>query len=233
MPSYAVPESDLDCELVPAAPQGPNGHDPAALPMLHPGIPFVVHTSDGESLTVRLPGATREGAAFRPADPDLAGYVILDFFSFDEWYEEDDRLFGHPRSPFGRIDVRRSDRHVRIELDGEVLAESSRPYVLFETGLPMRFYLPRQDVRTDLLRPTATRTRCAYKGEASYWSLDLPDRTYEDLVWTYEDPNGEVADIKGCMAFFDERVDVVLDGVRRGRPETEFAKVGWQDGVKR
>jgi uncharacterized protein (DUF427 family) len=231
--SYAFPVEDLDCELVPAQSRGPNGTDPADVPVLHPGIPFAVHTSEGESLTVKFPGATREAAAFRPADPDLAGYVVIDFFSFDDWYEEDERIFGHPRSPFGHIDIRRSTRHVRIELDGHVLAESDRSLMLFETGLPPRFYLPQEDVRMELLTPSPTRTTCAYKGEASYWTLELPDHTKRDLVWTYEQPSFEVAPIAGLVAFFDERVDVVIDGERRERPRTEFAEVGFQDGTKR
>jgi uncharacterized protein (DUF427 family) len=231
--SYAFPVEDLDCELVPAAAVGPNGTDPADLPVLHPGIPFAVHTSEGESLTVRIPGATREGAAFRPADPDLAGYVVVDFFSFDDWYEEDERIVGHPRSPFGHIDIRRSSRNVRIELDGHVLAQSSRPTMLFETGLPPRYYLPHDDVRMDLLHPTTTRTWCAYKGQAAYWTLELPDRTMPDVAWTYEAPLFDVAPIKGLVAFFDERVDVIVDGERRERPRTEFAKAGFQDGTKR
>jgi uncharacterized protein (DUF427 family) len=230
--SYAVPADDVHADLVPAE-TDPNGIDPDELPMLHPGIPFAVHTAPGESLTVRTPAGRVEAAAFRPSDPELAGYVILDFFSFDEWYEEDERIYGHPRDPFHRIDVRRSTRHVRVEVDGHVLAESSRPHILFESGLPMRFYLPREDVRTELLRPTSTRTRCAYKGEAAYWSIELPDRTLEDCVWSYERPEGDASPVAGLLAFFDERVDVVLDGVRRPRPDTAFAEVGFQDGTKR
>jgi uncharacterized protein (DUF427 family) len=232
VPSYAVPDEDLHVELVPAD-AGPNGTDPDSLAVLHPGIPFVVHTMPGESLTVRTPDASVAAAAFRPADPDLAGHVVLDFFSFDEWYEEDERIVGHPRSPFGRIDLRHSSRHVRVELDGVVLAESTRPLLLFETGLPVRFYLPREDVRFEFLRPTPTRTWCAYKGQASYWSINLPDRTYEDAVWTYEQPLVDVSEITGRIAFFDERVDVVVDGVNRSRPETEFSEVGWQGGTAR
>ena len=143
---------------------------------------------------------------------------MLDFFSFDEWFEEDERIVGHPRDPFKRIDVRSSSRHVRIELDGQVLAESFRPMLLFETGLPTRYYLPREDVRMDLLRPTSTRTWCAYKGEATYWSLDLGDRTLEDLVWTYEAPLSDAGAVIDRVAFFNERVDIVVDGVRGDRP---------------
>ena len=131
VPSYAVPAEDLHAELMPAA-DTPGIPDPAGFAVLHPGIPFAVHTAPGDSLTVGTPGGDAEAAAFRPADPALDGYVVLDFFSFDTWYEEDERIVGHPRDPFKRIDIRRSTRHVRIELDGQVLAESMRPYPVRE-----------------------------------------------------------------------------------------------------
>ena len=124
-------------------------------------------------------------------------------------------------------------RQVRIEFEGQVLAESSRPMLLFETGLPTRYYLPREDVRMDPLRPTSTRTYCAYKGEATYWSLDLGDRMLEDLVWTYEAPLSDAGAVIDRVAFFNERVDVVIDGARGDRPAPEFTKTGWQDGTRR
>ena len=105
--------------------------------------------------------------------------------------------------------------------------------LLFETGLPTRYYLPREDVRMDLLRPTSTRTYCAYKGEAAYWSLDLGDRTLEDLVWTYEAPLSDAGAVIDRVAYFNERVDIVIDGARGDRPATEFTMTGWQDGTRR
>ena len=214
VPSYAVPLDDVRAELVPAAVAGA----PAA-PILHPGIPFAAHSTDGEAFDVEVAGDKLEQAAFRPADPDLDGYAVLDFGAFEEWYEEDERLVGHPRDPFHRVDVRKSSRHVRIELDGRLLAESSRPTLVFETNLPTRFYLPRGDVEAEL-RPSARRTRCPYKGEASYWSLDAGD----DLAWSYERPLPDATELAGLVAFFDERVDVIVDGERRARPDTPFAR---------
>ncbi len=230
VPSYAVPVDDLGALVVPDAvePLEDDGR-----PLLSPGTPFAMHTMPGESLTVRTSGGDRPAAAYRPADPDFDAYVVLDFFSFDEWFEEDERIVGHPRDPFKRIDVRSSSRHVRVELDGHVLAESSRPILLFETGLPTRYYLPREDVRMDLLRPTSTRTYCAYKGEAAYWSLDLGNRTLEDLVWTYEAPLSDARAVIDRLAYFNERVDIVIDGAREDRPATEFTKTSWQDGTRR
>jgi len=154
-----------------------------------------------------------------PADPDLHGYVILDFDGFDEWYEEDERNVGHPRDPFHRIDIVHSSRHVRVELDGDVLGESSAPYLLFEPPLPVRHYLPPEDVRTDLLRPSETRSFCAYKGQASY--LSYGDEA--DIAWRYPAPLREAAEVTDRIAFFSERVDLVLDGTRLERPITPWS----------
>lgn len=159
----------------------------------------------GQPLTVRTGAADLSGAAFRAADPDLTGYVILDFTAFNEWYGDDERLVAHPRDPFTRVDIRASFRPVRIEVGGELLADSTRPTRLYETHLPVRTYLPRGDVR---LVPSPTRTECAYKGEASYWSYDG-----RDICWTYEDPLRDGEQITDLICFFDERVDTFVDGV--------------------
>jgi uncharacterized protein (DUF427 family) len=230
VPSYAVPVADLRAELVPDV---ADARPDDGRPVLTPGTPFSVHTMPGASMTVRTAGGDRPGAAFRPADADLAGYVVLDFFSFDEWFEEDERIVGHPRDPFKRIDIRRSTRRVRVELDGHVLAESDRPVLLFETGLPTRSYLPREGVAMDRLRPSTTRSHCAYKGEATYWSVEVGGRIVEDVVWSYPAPLAEAAAVTGLLAFFDERVDVIVDDEREDRPTTEFSATGWHDGTKR
>ena len=159
----------------------------------------------------------RTAAGFRLADDDLAGYVELDFDAFDGWYEEDEPIAGHPRSPFHSIHVHRSSRPVRVELDGDVLAETTRARLLSETSLPLRFYLPLEDVRAEL-HPSSTRTYCRHKGEASYWSLEAGGRRRVDLGWTYEEPLHEAAAITGLVAFWDELVDVYLDGERREGP---------------
>jgi len=218
-PAYAVPDADVGAELLPAPAAEPPGPGPA---ILHPGIPFAVHSTDGEELSVRAGDVIRERAAFKPADPDLAGYVVLDFDAFDAWYEEDERLVAHPRDPYHRVDARRSSRRVRIEHEGAVVAESTRPTLVMETSLPVRFYLPREDVRVEL-RPTATRTACAYKGEASYWSFELDGRRFDDLAWTYAEPLPDQPGLAGLVAFYDDRFDVVLDGETRPRPDTALA----------
>jgi uncharacterized protein (DUF427 family) len=226
VPTYAVPREDISAELGPGtsvAPTDDQGLAAMGAPqlgdraVLDPSIPFAVHTAPGEAVTVRAGGA--EAAAFQLADPDLEGYLALDFDAFDAWYEEDEPNVAHPRDPFHRIDIVHSSRHVRVELDGRTLAESTRPILLFEEPLPVRFYLPREDVRTDLLAPSDTRTSCAYKGRASY--LSLPDA--QDVAWTYPEPLREAAEVQGRIAFFNERVDVVVDGEPLERPITPWS----------
>jgi uncharacterized protein (DUF427 family) len=122
------------------------------------------------------------------------------------------------------VDVRRSSRSVVVEHEGTVLAESTRPKLLFETSLPVRTYLPPEDVRLDLLLPSTTRTACAYKGEtSSYWAVEREDGRRVDVAWSYEHPLPDAVEIAGMVAFFDERVDVVLDGVRKDRPTTPWS----------
>jgi uncharacterized protein (DUF427 family) len=224
VPTYAVPVDDVDAEIGAAEPglEDPDFRVPRLgdRPVYDPSVPFSVHTAAGEPLTIRAPGDDREAAAFRPSDPALAGYLILDFSGFDAWYEEDERNVGHPRDPFHRIDIVHSSRHVRVELDGEVLAESSVPHLLFEPPLPVRYYLRRDDVRTELLRPSETTSFCAYKGQASYWSLADAD----DVAWTYVEPLREAAEVTGRIAFFNERVDLVVEGERLERPITPWSR---------
>ena len=216
VPSFAVPIQDVRGELVPAPAADELGAGPA---VLHPGIPFRVHSAEGESLSLRAGDATREGVAFAAADPELAGHVVLDFKGFDRWLEEDEPLVGHARDPYHRIDMRLTSRPVRIERDGALLAQSTRAVLLWETSLPMRFYVPREDLVAEA-RPGDKRTTCAYKGHASYLSFDAG----ENLAWSYEDPLPEAAPVTGLVAFFDELVDVTFDGERRERPSTPFAK---------
>jgi uncharacterized protein (DUF427 family) len=213
VPSFAVPVEDIGLELT-AAPAASG----QAKGVLHPGIPFDVHTADGEPVSI----GAREGAGFRLADEELAGYVVLDFGAFDAWYEEDERIAGHPRDPFHRVDVRQSARPVRIEIGGEVVAETTSARLLFETQLPARFYIPREDVRPEL-HASDRQTYCPYKGAASYWSLDAGGRRREDIAWSYEQPLPDAVAIKGLLAFWDERVDVFLDGERRGRAKGPIA----------
>lgn len=229
VPSYAVPIEDLWAELASAeeaaASSDDVGHrmpDVSARPVLDPSIPFQVHTAQGVAYDVTVAGQALAGAAARLDDPDLAGYVVLDFSAFDTWLEEDEINLSHPRDPFHRVDVLASSRRVRIELGGELLAESSRPVLLFETMLPTRYYLPRADIRVELLSST-TRTVCAYKGRASYWSPVVAGLALPDLAWSYPAPLHEADHVRDRIAFFDEKVDVFLDGQARSRPTTPWS----------
>jgi len=230
VPSYAVPADDIAAELVPADETAADAagtigaHLPelSGRPVLDPSVPFAVHSTGGRAADLRAGEQNRPGAGFYPADPALAGYVVLDFGAFDAWYEEDELNVAHPRDPFHRIDILPSSRHVRVELDGHVLAESSRPTLLFETMLPTRYYLPHDDIRAELT-PSGTRTYCAYKGQASYWSAATGDRVVPDLGWAYQQPLHDAAQVRGLIAFFNERLDVIVDGERLERPITPWS----------
>jgi uncharacterized protein (DUF427 family) len=230
VPQYAVPIEDIIAEVAEAGPEagdrrgpGPVPYGPGGHQVLTPGTGFGVHTTEGTPLTLRIGDVERPGSAFRPADPALAHLAVLDFAAFDTWREEEEQVVSHPRDPFHRVDVRRSSRRVRVELDGRVLAESHRPSMVFETGLPVRHYLPPEDVDTSLLEPSATVTACAYKGVAAYRSLVLPDHTVPDLAWTYADPLPDAVAITGLLCFFEERIDMTVDGLRRERPVSPWS----------
>ena len=227
VPSYAVPAEEL--ESYTSASSNAAGDEPApsaAIPHLghrpvyDPSVPFAVHTAEGAVLDLRVAGAERRAAAFRPADEALSEYVIVDFEACDEWFEEDERNVGHPRDPFHRIEIVHSSRSVRVERDGELLAASSRPYLLLEAPLPVRYYLPPDDVRDGVLHSSSTRTLCAYKGQATYWSLENED----DIAWSYPAPLREAAEVTDRIAFFNERVDLVVDGTPLVRPVTPWSR---------
>jgi uncharacterized protein (DUF427 family) len=206
---YAVPVADLHAEVHPTNPGG----DPPDIPErgpLFPNLPFSAHTTDGQSCDVRAGNRILAGAAFRPADHDLAELVVLDFAAFDAWYQEDEPNLGHPRDPYHRIDTYPSSRRVRVTLGDAVVAESARPMMLFEAMLPPRYYLPRDDVRVEL-EPTDTSTVCAYKGRASYWSAEVDGTRIEDLAWGYLDPLLDSEQIRGMVCFDDSKVTVTVD----------------------
>jgi uncharacterized protein (DUF427 family) len=144
--------------------------------------------------------------------PPMAGYLSFYWDRMDRWLEEDEELIGHVRDPYHRVDVLDSSRHVRVSVGGVVLAETDRPRALYETGLPVRWYFPPEDVRTDLLVASDSRTTCAYKGHASYLSARVDGGVEADLVWTYPDPRREAERIRDHLAFYNERVDIEVDG---------------------
>jgi uncharacterized protein (DUF427 family) len=186
----------------------------------------VAGLGEAELLTVKVATATAERAARRYTAspvPELRDAVRFDWGAMSEWLEEDEPVYVHPRDPYSRVDILASSRHVRIELDGVTVAESRQPRILFETGLPPRYYLPLADVRMDLLRPSDTQTGCPYKGTASYWSVDAGQGPRADIVWTYRTPLPESQKIAGLACFYDEKVDVFLDGERQPPPDSPFS----------
>ncbi|HEX4060000.1 MAG TPA: DUF427 domain-containing protein [Streptosporangiaceae bacterium] len=154
----------------------------------------------------------------------LAGTFRFDWPAMDAWFEEDEQVFVHPRSPYVRVDALRSTRTVRVELDGTVLAESASPVMVFETGLPTRYYLNRTEVDFAPLIPSDTVTACPYKGTTSgYWSVRAGGTVHKDLAWTYDFPTRQLLPVTGLIAFYNEKVDTFLDGRRLDRPVTHFS----------
>jgi uncharacterized protein (DUF427 family) len=180
--------------------------------------PAETQSTPGEQrLTLEMNGRTIEDIAWTYADVDgehaeLRDYIAFEWRKVDAWYEEDDEVFVHPRDPYHRVDVLNSSRHVKVVIDGQVVAETSRPRLLFETGLRTRYYIPKVDVRMDLLEPTSTVTQCPYKGNATYWSARIGDHVYPDIVWSYPFPIPECTKIQNLLAFYNEKTEIYVDG---------------------
>ncbi len=155
--------------------------------------------------------------------PPLAGYLAFYWHPMDEWLEEDEPAIGHVRDPYHRVDVLDTSRHVRVSLATEPLAETTRAKVLFETGLPPRWYIPREDVNEEKLVDSDSRTTCAYKGFASYHSVRSQGDEGRDLVWFYPEPRREVEPIRDHLCFLNEAVDIEVDGEPQERPVTPFS----------
>jgi uncharacterized protein (DUF427 family) len=155
--------------------------------------------------------------------PDISGHVAIYWNAMDSWWEEDDQVFVHARDPYKRIDVLRSSRHVRVEVGGETLAETQRPLLLLETALPARWYLPRADVRIGALRPSDTTSACPYKGTASYFTALAGGAEHRDIAWTYVTPIPECPKIEQAVCFFNEKVDLYVDGELQERPHTPWS----------
>jgi uncharacterized protein (DUF427 family) len=204
-PTYYLPVEDVQADLL--VPDGTMSHSPSR--------------GDGRVFTVKAGGRQAPGAALRyPESPieELRDLVRLEWGAMDAWFEEDEEIFTHPRDPHTRVDVLPSSRQVRVEVDGVTVAESGSPHLLFETGLPVRYYLPRTHVRMDLLTPTDTVSHCPYKGQARYWSVRAGGTEHADLAWSYPTPLPESIRTAGLVAFYNEKVDIYVDGVLQDRP---------------
>jgi uncharacterized protein (DUF427 family) len=209
-PTYYFPVVDVRIELMEA--DGGMQHSPSR--------------GDGRTFTVSAGDRTAQRAALQHADSpieELRDLIRFDWDSMDAWFEEDERVFTHPRDPYTRVDILASSRHVRVEVDGTTIAESTSPRMLFETGLPVRYYLPKTHVRMDLLTPTESVSHCPYKGQAEYWSVRAGDGVHDDLAWSYRAPFAESQRIAGLIAFYNEKIDIYVDGVLQDRPVTKFS----------
>jgi len=209
-PTYYFPLDDVRAEL---RDTGQLEHSPSR--------------GDAHVLDVAVGTATALAGARQHRESPIAQLVGLVKFEWDamsEWLEEDEPVYTHPRDPYTRVDILASSRQVLVELDGIVVAQTDRPLILFETGLPPRYYIPLSHIRGTLLRPSLTVTHCPYKGAATYWSVDTGVRVHTDVLWTYRSPLPESQKIAGLASFYDERVDLYVDGVLQARPRTVFSR---------
>jgi len=181
---------------------------------------------DADVYAVKTARTEAEAAAFHYAESpieEIAGYYAFDWSAMDAWFEEDEQVYVHARDPHTRIDILQSSRRVEVTVDGVKIADSVRPRLLFETGLPTRYYLPKTDVRMDLLTPSDLNTDCPYKGTASYYTVDTGTAVHENIVWWYPSPVAESAGIAGFVCFYNEKVDISVDSELEGRPKTVFS----------
>jgi uncharacterized protein (DUF427 family) len=209
-PTYYFPVHDVRTDVL--VPSETTSHSPSR--------------GEAKYFTVRVDGDERVDAALQydtsPIE-ELRDLLRFEWSAMDGWFEEDEEVHVHARSPYTRVDVLASSRPVRIEVDGVVLAESNHAHVLFETGLPARWYLPKVDVHMELLEHTDTTSQCPYKGQAEYWSVRVGDQVIPDFVWSYRAPLPESQKIAGMICFYNERVDLFVDGELQERPRTKFS----------
>jgi uncharacterized protein (DUF427 family) len=214
LPVYYFPEEDVRMDLLEESD-------------LTTSCPF---KGEASYWSVRAGDKVAENAVWsypEPIDsaPPIGGYLAFYWPMMDHWYEEDEEVFVHPRDPYHRVDILESSRHVKVRVNGEVVAQTDRPKLLFETGLPTRYYIPPEDVSQEALVESEKKTRCPYKGVASYWSVEAGGERVEDIVWYYPEPIPEAAKIKGLLAFFNEEVDLEVDlevdCEEKERPQTQ------------
>jgi uncharacterized protein (DUF427 family) len=181
---------------------------------------------DAELHDLQIGGRTEPDAAVTyPDSPieQLRDLVAFRWDAIDSWFEEDQEVFVHPRDPHTRIDILPSSRRVQVVVDGITIADTTNGRFLFETGLPTRYYVPKVDVRMDLFEPTDSVTHCPYKGRAEYWDVTAGDQVHHDLAWSYRAPVHESLHIAGLVSFYNERVDLYVDGELQAKPATPFS----------
>jgi uncharacterized protein (DUF427 family) len=208
-PQYYVPLVDVNSDLLIA--EKATQHSPRGLVDLHGLRVGQIHRPHAARVL-------RDSSIHR-----LSGTVRFEWTALDAWFEEDERIFVHPRNPYVRVDALRSTRKVNVELEGIVLGESSSAIMVFETGLPTRYYFNRTEINFDHLIPTYTVTECPYKGTTSgYWSVCTGEDVHRDLAWSYDFPTRQLLPIAGLIAFYNEKVDIFVDGDLLERPKTHF-----------
>lgn len=209
-PTYYFPVSDVNTELLVSTSE-------------------THHTaSRGESkvFTVRTGDREAAGAArWYTESPleDIKGHITFDWKAMGSWFEEDEQVYVHARDPYTRIDILQSSRHIEVFVAGTKVADTHQPRLLFETGLPVRYYIPKTDVRRDLLEPTDLTTDCPYKGTANYYSIEIDGERHENIVWSYRNPVRESTPVAGYVAFYNEKLDIYVDGELEERPKTHFS----------
>ena len=212
LPVYYFPRDDVRMDLM----------EPAARVVTNPT------RGDATHRTIKVNGRAAEDAMWShetSAVPGLAGLVAFRWEALDHWYEEDEEVFVHARDPYHRVDTVPSSRRVQVVLAGEIVSDTTRPHFLYETRLPTRYYIPTEDVRADVLVPSALETACPYKGTARYYSVALAGEVFEDIIWTYPDPIPECSKIKGLLCFFNERVEAILvDGEEIPKTRTPWSQ---------
>jgi uncharacterized protein (DUF427 family) len=214
LPAYYFPKEDVRTDLF--------------VPSQHKTL--CAQKGEASYWSIRSGNKSEENAAWSYLNPLPGASAIKDHFAFewpkmDKWMEEDEEIFKHARDPYKRVDAMPSRRHVRVVIDGKTVADTRRPHLLFETNHPVRYYIPQEDVRMDMLVSSSTTSRCPYKGPASYWSVKIGSETFPDLVWGYMNPIPECPKIKGLVCFFHERgCDIYVDGELIPQPKTKWAQ---------
>lgn len=208
-PTYYFPQSDVEMDLL--ANSGEIKRSPSR------------GTANLHDITVGERSVPQAALVWSESKLDeVVGFVSFDWDSIDAWFEEDEEVFFHARDPYTRIDVLQSSRNIRVEVDGVTVADTDRARLLFETGLPVRYYMPKTDVRMDLMSPTSVATHCPYKGTARYWSINVNNEAHDNLVWGYDSPFQEVSEISGFVSFWNEKLDIYVDGELEPKPKTKF-----------
>ena len=157
--------------------------------------------------------------------PQIQDYVAFYWDLMDAWYEEEQQVYAHARDPYKRVDILPSSRHVRVVLGGVTIADTHHPLLLLETGLPIRYYIPEQDIHMEFLNPAETTSRCPYKGMATYWSASIGEKVFKDIVWSYREPLPESTPIAHYLCFYNERVDAIyVDDELMSIPKTIWSE---------